>query len=109
MPLRPQTQRLQSLKQKKRGKGIHRGPKVAQDVQTDLDRQDGLAKGLDEAHAVVSLRGLREVRELAGRRPVELTAVDDDAAEDGAVPADPFCCAVGDDVCAVLDGADKVT
>ena len=39
-----------------------------------------------------------------GRR----TAVDDDAAEDGAVPADPFGRAMGDDVRAVVEGADEV-
>ena len=36
------------------------------------------------------------------------TSVDDDAAEDGAVPADPLGRAVGDDVRAVVEGADEV-
>ena len=36
------------------------------------------------------------------------TAVDDDTAEDRAVPADPLRRAVGDDVCTVVEGPDKV-
>ncbi len=36
------------------------------------------------------------------------TSVDHDSAEDGAVPADPLCCAVRDDVCPELDGADEI-
>jgi hypothetical protein len=40
--------------------------------------------------------------------PVELAAVDDDAADGGAVAADPLSRRVDDNVGAVLDGADEV-
>ena len=41
--------------------------------------------------------------------PVKFTGVYDDAGDGGAVAADPFCCGVGDDICAVLDRTDKET
>ena len=46
---------------------------------------------------------LGELGEAAGRCPVELAAVDDDAADDGAVAADELGRRVDDDVGAVLD------
>ncbi len=108
VPLCPQAQCLQALQQEKGRKRVHRGAKVPQDVQADLDSKGCLAERLDEAHAVVPLCGLGEVRELAGGSPVELAAVYDDAAEDGAVAPDPLRRAVGDNVCTVLDGPDEV-
>ena len=47
--------------------------------------------------------------ELGRRRGMfRRTAVDDDTTEDRAVSADPFRRAVGDDVCTVVEGPDKV-
>lgn len=58
---------------------------------------------------MVAVRGLVELRESGGvLAPVELARVDNDAANGGAVAADPLGGRVDDDVGAVLDGSDKV-
>lgn len=57
--------------------------------------------------AVARLDHLREARGVGA--PVEVPAVDDDAADGGAVAADPFGRGVHDDVCAVVEGAAEVT
>lgn len=58
---------------------------------------------------MVALRGLSERGEAPRRGPVELPAVDHDAAKRRPVSANPLCCAVHDDVCPVLDWADQIT
>jgi len=70
-----------------------------------------VSERVPEAQAVVAGRGLGELREAGagrGRAEVEGAGVDDQAADGGAVAADPFCRAVEDDVGAVGDGADEV-
>jgi len=58
---------------------------------------------------MVTLGRLVHLREARGvLAPVELAAVDDDAADRGAVAADPFGRAVDDDVGAVVDRAAEV-
>ncbi len=56
--------------------------------------------------AVARLDHLREARGVGA--PVEVAAVDDDAADGGAVAADPFGGGVHDDVGAVVEGAAEV-
>lgn len=58
---------------------------------------------------MVTLGGLDELWEAGGvLAPVELAAVDDYAADGGAVATNPLGCAFDDNVCAVVDGADEV-
>jgi hypothetical protein len=58
---------------------------------------------------VVALGGLDKLWEARGvLAPVELAAVDDHAADGGAVAADPLGCAFDDNVCAVVNGAGEV-
>ena len=67
-----EAERLDAHEEQEGGEGVHRGPEVAHDVEPALDREDGVAEGLDEAHPVVALRGLGELGELARGGPVEL-------------------------------------
>lgn len=41
--------------------------------------------------------------------PIELAAVDDHATNGGTMTSNPFCCAVDDDVSAMVDGAAEKT
>lgn len=72
MALPAQAEGLDALEEQEGGKRVHCGPEVAHDVQTTLDREDGVAEALDEPHPVVPVRGLGELWELARCRPVEL-------------------------------------
>ena len=62
---------------------------------------------MSPAEAVVGAIGLVEER-MFSASPVEAAGVDDDAAEAGAVSAEPFCEGVDDDVRAMVEGAGKV-
>ena len=57
---------------------------------------------------MIAISGLCEAGKFAGFRPVEVPAVDDDAAHAGAVAADPFGAAVRDDVGAEGDGFGEI-
>ena len=105
VPLRPQAERLDTEEQLLRRKGAEAGAEVAENLDARADDERDGAEGLPELQAVVALGGLDHLRE--ARRvgaPVELAAVDDDAADRRAVAADPLGRRVHDDVGAVLDG-----
>ena len=104
-----QAQGLDAEEQLLGGEGVEGGAQVAQDLDARTDDEADGAEGLPELEPVVALGRLNELRE--SRRvlaPVELARVDDDAADGGAVAADPLGGRVDDDVCAVVDGADEV-
>lgn len=107
MALGAEGQRLDADDELLGGEGVQGGAEVAQDLDAGADDECDGAKGLPELEAVVAVRGLRHLRE-AAVVPLELAAVDDDAADGGAVAADPLGGGVDDDVGAVLDGADEV-
>ena len=72
MPLRAATERLETLQEEERAKGVQRRAEVAQDLDADFDRERDGPERLAELEPVVPLRGLGEVREPARLRPVEL-------------------------------------
>ena len=108
VPLDAQGECLQPLQEEECVERSDRRARVAQEEGTDVGDEGDGAECLDEVHAVIAFVRLREVREASRCLPVECTALDDDAAEAGAVPADEFRRGVHDDVRAVLDGAQEV-
>ena len=67
-----EAQCLDALKEEEGREGVHRGPKVAHDIETALDGEDGVPKAFDETHPVVPLCRLGERRELSRLGPIEL-------------------------------------
>ena len=97
-------ERLEALQEEKRVERAQRGAGVAEALHPELDDEGEVADGLDVADAVVAGVRLDEVGEASGGLPVERPAVHDDAADRGAVTADPLRRRVDDDVGAVRDG-----
>lgn len=92
-----------------RSERVEARAQVAQDLNAHPDDVGDGTEGLPELEPVVALGRLDHLREAVGvLAPVELAAVDDDAADGGAVAADPLGRGVDDDVGAVVDGAHEV-
>ena len=108
MALDAQGKRLNALQQEERIKRRDRRARVAQKERTQIDGESGSADVLREGKAMVARVRLDEPREAPRCRPVELAAVDDDAAERRAVSADELRRRVNDDVRAVLDGTQLI-
>ena len=126
VPLRTQGERLETLQEEKGAEGVEGGSEVAQNFDADFDCECDGAEGLAKLQTVVALRRLGEVRESTGLRPVEFacqtavnlstreehisgcTRVDDHTTNGSAMAANPFCCAMNDNIGAVLDWADEV-
>lgn len=107
--LAAQRQRLEPEDELLGGEGVEAGANVALQLDARADDEADGAKGLPELEPVVARRRLDELREARGvGAPVEFAAVDDDAADRGAVPADPLGRRVHDDVGAVVKGAHEV-
>ena len=98
-----QRQRLEALEEQERVERAERGADVAEPLDAQLEDEREVAEGLAVDDAVVRRIRVGELREAARRRPVEVAAVDDDAADRRAVAADPLRRRVDDDVGAVLD------
>ena len=86
--------------------GLMHGSEIAQAFDAHLDDVRQGPEDLGELHAVIAGAGLGDGGVLAG--PGELAAIDDDAADGGAVAAHELGGRVHDDVRAVLDGAAQV-
>lgn len=109
MALTAQTKRLQPQNQLLSRKGIQRSANITQRLDPDPNSKRNGPKRLPKLQPVVALGGLDELRESsASLAPVKFAAVDDYAADRGAVAANPFCRAVHDDVRAVIDRSSKV-
>lgn len=109
MALSAQTQRLDTQQELLRSEGVQSRSQITQDFDAHADREGDGSEGLPEFEAVVALGRFDELGESSGvLAPVEFTAVDDDAGNGGAVAADPFGCAVDDDIGAVIDGTGEV-
>ena len=109
VPLGAERQRLEAEQQLLRTEGVHAGAQVPEELDPDPDGERDGAERLPELEAVVALGRLDHLREpLAVLAPVELAAVDDDAADGRAVAADPLGRRVHHNVGAVLDGADEI-
>lgn len=81
---------------------------ISQENSSDLCNESRSAYCLGEADAVVAGVGFGEGGELSARFPVELAAVNDNAADSSAVAADELCCGMNYDICTVLNGTDKI-
>jgi hypothetical protein len=91
VPLGAQRQRFDAEQQLLGGKRVQAGAQVAQNLDAYADGEGDAAEGLPELEPVVAGGGLDELREAVGvLAPVELAGVDDEAANGGAVAADPF-------------------
>ena len=105
-----QRQRLGAEQQLLGGKRVEVGAEVAHNLDARADDEGGGPKCLPELEAVVALGGLDKLREARGvGAPVKLAAVDNDAADGGAVAANPLGGRVHDNVGAMVDGAQEVT
>lgn len=103
-----QRERFQSLQQQE---SVERGDgstEVAQQQCPYFDDESERPYSFREGNAVVAGVGFYEGREFAALFPIEFAAVDDDAAESGAVAADEFRSGMNDDIYAVFDRADEV-
>ncbi len=102
--LHPERQRLDAGQDQERVERRDRRPEVAQAEHAAGDGEGEIAERLVQHHAVIVLGPrLRKHRVAAVARPVELAAVDDDAADRVAVAADELGQRVDDDVGAVLE------
>ena len=109
MPLTPQTQRLNPQQQLLRRKRIQSSSQIPQNLNTHTDSKRNRTKGIPELQSVVAFGRFVELREARGMlAPIELPAVNDDAADGRAVATNPFCGGMDHDVGAVVDGADEV-
>ena len=110
MALDAQAERFEALQEEEGVEGGEAAAEVAQDLDAGLDdegRQAGGEQvGVDQA-VVGVIRGV-EVGEARVVLPGEVAAVDDHAADGGAVPADELGGGVDDDVGAALEGAEEV-
>ncbi len=107
--LDPQRERLEALEEQERVERAERRADVAQPLDAELEDEREVAERLAVDDAVVRRVRVRELREPARGRPVEVAAVDDDAADRRPVAADPLGGRVDDDVGAVLDGLGRAT
>ena len=103
--LHAQRQRLQALQHHEGVERRDRCAGVAQPLQACLEDVRAVAQRGPEREAVVALVGLVEPGELLGVTKIEAAAVDDDAADRGAVATDELGGRVHDDIGPVLQRA----
>ena len=107
VPLHAQVKGLEALQKQKGIEGRHAAAHIAQALHPGFENEGQRAEGFHVRKAVVGRVGLDEVAEAAGGLPVELAAVDDDAADRGSVAADILGGRLDHDVGSPLDGAGK--
>lgn len=104
-----ETKRLNTEEELLGSEGVESGAQVTEDLDTGTNDEGDGAEGFPELEAVVTRRRFDELGEASSvLAPVELARIDDDAADGGAVTANPLGSRVDDDVSAVLDGSDEV-
>ena len=99
----PQRQGLEPLQQVEGRLRIEAGAEVAEPFEPRLEDEGGRTVVLGKGDAVVAGAGLGHDGEAAGSRPVELAAVDQDAAQGDAVAADELGRRVHHDVRTEID------
>ena len=82
----PQRQRLEPLQDVERGHRGHARAEIAQPLAPRAQQEGRGGRFLREHHAVEAFVGLGERRKLARADPIEAPAVDEDPADDDAVP-----------------------
>src|SRR5579883_2937820 len=102
MRLHAQLQGFQSLQKQKSVERAERRAEIAQAFDASLHDIRHVAEGFIEAYAVVTLAWLQKLRE-AALIPGKTAAVDDHAANRGAMAANEFRGGVDHDIGAVLD------
>ena len=109
MSLCSQAQCLNTQKQLLRSEWIQCSPQISQGLDACADDECDGSEGIPELEPVVALRGVVELREpLCVLAPVELAAVDNDAANCSAVSSDPFGGRMYDYIRAVVDWSNEV-
>lgn len=107
--LSAQAERLGTQKQLLSSKGVEAGTEIAQDLNSGADDERNVSKCLKELKTVVALGRLMELREALGvGSPVKLARVNNDTSDGSSVASNPLGCRVNNDICAVVDRADKV-
>lgn len=94
------------MQEQERSKGVQSGSDITEDLNTDFDSECDSTECFAEFEPVVPFAGFGEPGEFTAAGPVEFARVDDDAADGGSVPSDPFRGGVDDDVGSVGDGSD---
>ena len=90
--LHPQVQSLRTLQQQESIEWRQAGARITQPLHARLDDERQLPKRSGVRYAVIRLVRLHEVLEPALSSPIELAAVNDDAPDRCAVPADVLRC-----------------
>ena len=108
MALHPQRQGLDTLQYLKRGGGAHAGAEVTQPLAPRAQRERGDGGLLREIHAVEAFVLAADFRKLARSDPVEGAAVDEDAADGDAVPAEEFGGGMEQQIGAVIEGFQQI-
>src|SRR5690606_23226740 len=113
VPLDPQAQRFEALEEQERVERGRGRPQITQTLDPGPDGKGDVpevrlgVENVREHEAVVAGGGVGEDRELA-TTPVEVSRVDDDAADRRSVTPDPLGGRLDDDVDPPVDGADQV-
>ena len=107
VPLDPQGERFQALQEDEAAHRGERGASVPEQDGAGAGDVGGGADGIGKDNPMVAVLRLGELRELAGRLPVEFPGIHDDAADGGAVTADELRGGMDHDVRAQLDGPEQ--
>ena len=107
---RKQTSKRQqrTLEEQEAGKGVGRGTKIAESLNTGLDDIRRLGKGIPVLQSMVSFRRLREVRE-PSIGPVKVSAVNNNTSNSGTMSTNPLGCGMDDNISTMLKGTDQVS
>lgn len=108
MTVNAQRQSLGALEQDPGVERADAGALVTQQDSADIGCEGGGTGSLGKRDAMVGGVGLGDLRILAARLPVKVAAIDNHAAQRGAVAANELSCGVDDDVGAVLQRAEQI-
>ena len=102
MPRQRKMKRFESLQKQKRVKRRQTRAHITQELNPCLYNIRQIAEALDILDAMITWVRLGKFR-VAAVVPVEISRIDNRAADAGAVPADKFCAAMNDNINAMLE------
>ncbi len=108
VPLHAQAERFQPLEEEERVEGREAAANIAQDLHASFEDEGQARPGSAVDQPVIAVIGLVEVGEARVVGPLEVAAVDDHAADGGAVPADELGGRMDHDIRAPLKRAAQV-
>ena len=108
MTVDAQRQGLGALEQNPGVKRANASALVTQQDGADIGREGGRAGSLGKRDAMVGGVGLGNLRVLSARLPVKVAAIDNHAAQRGAVAANELGCGVDDDVGTMLQRTEQI-